>query len=94
MNVGDTSGALDAARTRVDSERLRTATQDFEAVFVQEMFKAMRATVPDGGLVDGGRSEEVFTSLLDEHVAGLTAKRGGGDLADALYRQLTGEIEP
>ncbi len=89
MKVGDgVGGALDAARSRIDDDRLRAATRDFEAVFVQEMFKAMRATVPEGGLLDAGRSEEVFTALLDEHVAGLTARRGGGGLADALYRQL------
>jgi flagellar protein FlgJ len=92
MSVGDVSAsALKAATTRADNDRLRAATRDFEAVFVQEMFKAMRSTVPDGGLLDAGRSEEIFTGLLDEHVAGLTARRDGSGLADALYRQLTGE---
>ena len=28
--------------------------RDLEGVFVEQLFKAMRETVPDGGLVDGG----------------------------------------
>ena len=70
-----------------ENERLRAATRDFEAVFIQQMLKAMRETVPDGGLLDAGTSEEIFSGLLDEHLAGLSAERGSGGLADALYRQ-------
>jgi flagellar protein FlgJ len=85
----DPGPAADASRAggRTDDERLRAATRDFEAVFIQQMLKVMRETVPDGGLLDGGQSEEIFSSLLDEHLAGLSAGEGRGGLADALYRQ-------
>lgn len=76
------------------NERLRTATREFEAVFIQEMLKAMRETVPEGGLLDGGRSEEMFTALLDQHVADTAAERAEGSLADALYRQFAGQVAP
>lgn len=74
-------------------ERLRRATKQFEAVFIQEMLKAMRETVPEGGLLDAGRSEEMFTALLDQHVADTAADRAEGSLADALYRQFAGRVD-
>ena len=74
------------------AERLRHATKEFESVFIQEMLKAMRSTVPEGGLVDAGQSEDMFTSLLDEHVARAAAERSEGGLADALYRQFVGRL--
>jgi Rod binding domain-containing protein len=54
----------------------------------------MRDTVPEGGLLDAGRSEEVFTGLLDQHIASVAATRSGGSLADALYRQFVGRVAP
>jgi flagellar protein FlgJ len=78
---------VDEAGPGRENERLRAATRDFEAVFIQQMMKVMRETVPDGGLLDGGTSEDLFSSLLDEHLSGLSAGEGSGGLADALYRQ-------
>lgn len=70
----------------------RTAVQ-LEGVFVQQLFQAMRATVPDDGLTAGGAGEQMFTGLLDEHLAQGMAHRVGGVLADALVRQLRGLAE-
>lgn len=84
---GEPAGAdLSRAGNGAENERLRAATRDFEAVFIQQMLSVMRETVPDGGLLDGGQSEEIFSSLLDEHLAGLSVGEGRGGLADALYR--------
>lgn len=69
---------------------LRRACAELEGVFFQEMLKALRATVPEGGVVDGGTGEEIFTSLMDGHLSTLAALRSGGALGEALYRQLGG----
>lgn len=68
--------------------RLRAASRQLEGVFVEQLFKAMRQTVPGGGIADGGAGEEVFTGLLDEHVAGEAAARGALGPGEALFRQL------
>lgn len=77
-----------AAQPRPEHERLRQAARDLEGVFVEQMFKAMRETVPDGGVVDGGSGEEMFTTLLDQRLS--AAVPGGWErgLSEALYRQL------
>lgn len=67
---------------------LRRAAQQLEAVFVEQLYKAMRETVPEGGLVDGGAGEEMFSGMLDQHLAGLTPEKMDSGLSHAIYRQL------
>lgn len=71
-----------------DEERLRAASRQLEGVFVQQMFKAMRDSVPGGGIVDGGAGEETFTGLLDEHLASQSAQGNGRGPGEALFHQL------
>ena len=52
-----------------DDQRLAKACADFEAIFVQHLFKTMRASVPESTLTGGGRAEELYTSMLDQQVA-------------------------
>lgn len=76
------------------ADRLDAATREFEAVLLQEMFKVMRETVPEGGLLDGGQGEQMFTSLLDDFIAREAARRAEGGLAAALYRQFIDRVSP
>ncbi|MCU0633262.1 MAG: rod-binding protein [Gemmatimonadaceae bacterium] len=72
-----------------ESKELRDVAQQFESVFVEQLFKAMRATVPsEDGIVTASAGEEIFTGLLDQHLAAETPKQWSGGIADALYRQL------
>jgi Rod binding domain-containing protein len=74
-------------------EKLKDSAKALEGVFVQQLFKAMRATVPQqDGFVSGGAGEDLFTSLMDEHLAAETPKQWEGGLAEALYRQLRGSL--
>jgi flagellar protein FlgJ len=75
--------------------KLRDAAQQLESLFIHELFKAMRATVPQGeGIVSGGTGEELFTAQLDQHVADSASATWQGGIADALYRQLRGRTSP
>lgn len=69
--------------------KLKKAVGDLEGVFVQQLFKAMRDTVPQGdGIVSGGSGEDIFTSLMDQHLAAETPNQWKGGIGEALYRQL------
>ena len=95
MNVSQIRpAALDrAAAVSSPEEKLKKVAQQMEGVFVEQLFKAMRETVPQGeGVVDGGMGEEMFTSMMDQHLAPLTAEGWGRGIGDALYRQLRGSI--
>lgn len=76
-----------------DEARLKKSAQQMEGLFVQQLFKAMRETVPEGeGVVSGGSAEEMFTGLMDEHLAADTPTQWAHGLAAAAYRQLRANL--
>lgn len=87
--TGPASIITTAAPISPDEAKLRKSAADLEGMFVAQLFKAMRDTVPQGeGTVSGGSGEEIFTGLMDEHIAADTPKHWNGGIAEALYRQL------
>jgi flagellar protein FlgJ len=71
------------------ASELRKAAHDLEGVFVNELFKAMRATVPQDGFLSQDPGQDLFTSMLDERLAQTCAERARQGLGEALYRQLS-----
>lgn len=72
---------------------LRRAAHQFEGVFLDQLFQAMRRSVPDGGFLQKSEGEEMFTSMLDQRLADLTAQRAGKGPGEALYRQLCKRLD-
>ena len=69
--------------------KLWKAAQQLEGVFVQQLYKTMRETVPQQeGIVSGGAGEDIFTGLMDQHLAAETPKHWDTGLSEALYRQM------
>ena len=75
-------GKLQAASRKlsgeIDGKGLGEAAQMFESFFVQMLLKSMRSSIPKSEMLSGGRGEEVFTAVLDEHLAEAVARRNGG----------------
>ena len=71
-----------------DEQRLRGVTKQLEGVFVQQLFKAMRETVPKDGFTDGGAGEDVFTGMMDEKMATHVPEHWDRGIGESLYRQL------
>ena len=65
-DVGDCTGASPADPTQRARRQLQNTAKQLEGVFVLQMLKAMRATVPKGGITEASNGEETFTSMLDE----------------------------
>jgi Rod binding domain-containing protein len=67
---------------------LREATRQFESLFISQLMKSMRATVPESQLmgVDGG--QQLFREMLDQELANRVAEAGGIGIGEMLYRQL------
>ncbi|MBK8250665.1 MAG: rod-binding protein [Gemmatimonadetes bacterium] len=70
-----------------DEQRLAHAVRQLEGVFVEQLFKAMRETVPTDGLTNGGAGEEMFNSLMDQHLAALVPQEWPSTFADALVER-------
>ena len=73
-----------------EQNRLREACLDFEAIFLQQLFKSMRATVPDGGFLsmNKGPAMEFFQSMQDEFLAREIATKNSMGLAPLMMKQL------
>jgi flagellar protein FlgJ len=75
------------SRAKTDPQgALKDAAKEFEAQFLQMMLKAMRDTVPDGGLTQSNEGR-MYQELLDQQWAQQLAGHGVG-LADMLVEQL------
>ena len=77
--------------TGKDPQQLRAAAEQFEAVFLQQMFKEMRNTIPDDGLIPRGNADDIYTQLQDAEAAKIMAAKGGIGLADLMMQQLLDE---
>lgn len=73
--------------------KLRTLAHQFEGVFLDQLFQAMRRTVPEGGFIEKAPGEDMFTSLMDEKIADVAAQRMQRGLGEALYRQLARRLD-
>jgi len=77
------------SKTKTKSkEGLKKVTREFESVFLEQLFKTMRKTIPKSGFLDGGQSEEIYTYMLDQELSKKLSQRGIG-IADMLYKQLS-----
>ena len=70
-------------------KKLRKACRDFEAIFLFNLFKEMRQTIPRSGLLPSAPGKETFQMMFDQKVAEDLSGRGEGmGLQKMLYEQL------
>jgi peptidoglycan hydrolase FlgJ len=75
-------------------QALRKSCRDFEAIYTQEMYKAMRKTVPDGGILDNkNMANGLYREMLDMEIAKASAAGKGNGIGEAMYQQMKGKIE-
>ena len=88
---------LDSLRIQAGKDpqkALRSAAQQFEAVFMNMLLKSMRDAVPQSGLMGGGNDTATYTSMLDQQMAqSLSASGRGTGLADMIVKQLSHNLQ-
>ncbi|MDI6703789.1 MAG: rod-binding protein [bacterium] len=83
---------LERAKSFQDKNRKRQLMDlcyDMEGIFVYQMLKAMRDTVPKDNLLYGGHAEEIFQEMLDHEYAKQMSRNANFGLASELYNQLS-----
>jgi flagellar protein FlgJ len=75
-----------------DTKALKKSCQDFEALFVQSLFKAMRKTVPEGGLFEKDNATSMFEEMMDQEIATSISRKQSLGLADQIYRQMEKQL--
>lgn len=93
-NVKNQTQAASASQTAVKDyskateEELLEACKEFEAYFVEQMFKAMRATVPKSESGTSASALDMFEDNLYQEYASQTADSGQLGLAQQLFEQM------
>jgi len=72
----------------MDEVKLKKACQDFEAVFIGQIWKQMRASVPKEGMLHS-KEEEGYLSMFDQELSVKMSRSGGIGLSDMLYANLS-----
>jgi len=72
-----------------DDAKKWKAAQDFEAIFIHQMLKSMRNTVPKDEEMSTGR--RIFTEMLDEQIANTASRTNSFGLAQIIYKELAGK---
>ncbi len=80
---------LEKAYTEKDDQELREACQEFEATFINMLFKEMRKTV---GSSDSNFAMDTYQQLFDEEIANSASKGNGIGIADMMYNQLAAKL--
>ncbi|WP_182187760.1 rod-binding protein [Pectinatus frisingensis] len=81
--------AVDKSSDTAKSDaKLKDACKQFEAVFLDLMYKQMRDTVPKDSLLGDSNADNILRSMHDTEMTKNIAEAGGVGLADMLYRQI------
>jgi murein DD-endopeptidase MepM/ murein hydrolase activator NlpD len=76
-------------RTAKEEEQKHRAAEEFAAFLLFEVIKAMRATIPRGGLFEqNSLARDIYTSLADVEVSRAMARREGAGLVGFVERAL------
>lgn len=69
--------------------KLWEASLKFESQFILQMLHAMRASIPQSGLLPHGFTRDVQDSMMDQAVADAASRRGEFGIAESIYRQMS-----
>lgn len=84
-----------AAAPPVDrNEAIGRVARELEGLFLREVLRVMRDTVPEGGFLQGGLAGDIYSGMLDQELAARAGETGGLGLADLIARQLGADAAP
>ncbi len=91
--TGITRAALAAGEIRNPKDKkLHKACADFESLFIFQMLKTMRDTIPADGLLGKTAGKDVYDMMMDQKVSEELAKKGGMGLQKVLFNQLSRRV--
>ena len=76
-----------------ETEKLKKAAMDFEALFINRMLKQMRKGVHENALFGNSHAEKMYRSMLDTEYSKEMSKSGGFGLAETLLNQFGVDIK-
>ncbi len=75
--------------SKVEDKKLMEVCQQFESMFIKQVFNSMRSTLnKEDRLIDGGMGEEIFSDMLYDEYSQITSKTAQLGLAKQIYDQV------
>lgn len=76
-------------KENIDDEKLKDACKEFESIFLSMIFKNMKNSIPESGLVDKSFGTEMFEDMYMDELSQEVSKESDLGLAKMLYEQFT-----
>jgi flagellar protein FlgJ len=73
---------------KLDREKLKKACADFDALFMAQMLKSMRQTIPQTGFLEKGLGNDIYQGFMDQELSQKLSKSKGLGLGKVIYRQM------
>lgn len=94
QNIKDTANTSNITSTvskdfsKATDEELMSVCKEFEAYFVEQMFKAMKKTIPENEEESATSEFDMFEDTLYQEYAKQTAESGQLGMAQMLFEQM------
>ncbi len=89
-----TNSVADRQSADMDRQALKKSCQDFEAIFIQSLFQAMRKTVPENSLFAQNSTTAMFEEMIHQELAATMARTQSIGIAEQMYRQMEKNLPP
>ena len=93
LNPKEAAALQEAKAMEKRDKELRKACEGFEAIFLNMMYRQMRATVPENPLFGESHALKIFQDMRDDELMKNVAAGGGIGIADMMYKQLKPQVE-
>ena len=93
LNPKEAEAVKEAKAAETRDKDLKKACEGFEAMFLNMMYRQMRATVPEDTLFGESNAMKIFQDMRDDELMKNVAAGGGIGIADMMYKQLKPQVE-
>ncbi len=89
-NINKLSENINNVDRLKEEKALKSACEDFEAIFINMMLKSGRNTVVEGGFIEKSNGTKMFEDMYDQEMSSAMSKSGNGGMgiAKMLYTQM------
>jgi peptidoglycan hydrolase FlgJ len=92
VNIAKAESSKNSLKNGPKSQHeIQKAAQDFEAVMLNMLIKAMWKTIPESDLFEKDNSTQIYEGLMHSSLSEEMARNGGMGIAKVLYQQLSKE---
>lgn len=89
MTVAPAAARAHAAPGGMDRDaEVRRVARDLEGLFLREVLRVMRETVPESPILGGGFAGDLYSGMFDDEIAARAGRTGLLGLDEAIVRQL------